>query len=78
MTPKKYFIVWNSGRSEGFITDCQHDAQSCKTGKPHRQLGYMSQSAVGEAFHEAYEDDGLRVQEIEICPPRKSRKKVDQ
>lgn len=63
---KKYFIVWNAGKSEGFITDMEADAKSTKSGRPHRELGYSSQSTAGAAFHEAYEDDKLTIQEVEL------------
>lgn len=51
---KTYWICWNADRTEGFITDEEADAKSCKSGKPHRKLGYPSQSTAGEAFHECY------------------------
>ena len=59
---KKYWIVWNENRSEGFITDDKMDADSAAT--------YGGTSTVGLAFWESYGDDEglseLEVEEIEI------------
>lgn len=65
--PKRYFIVWNTDRSEGFVTDDHADAVSATTGSSNYTLGYPSQSTAGAAFHETYEDDSpLELQEVEI------------
>lgn len=61
-----YFIVWNEGRSEGFITNDKVDAKGTVSGKPTRHRGYVSCSTAGSAFHEAYDDDKLTIQEIEL------------
>jgi hypothetical protein len=69
---RRYFIVWNSDRSEGFVTDEKADAESAVSGRSNRKLGYYSQSTAGAAFHEAYEDDRLVMEEVSIVP-RKAR-----
>lgn len=63
--PKKYFIVWNSTKTEGFITDDPGDAVAAATGFS----GTGITSTVGDAFYEAYGDDGeaeLSMQEVEL------------
>ncbi len=61
-----FFIVWNEARNEGFITDDAADAQSAVTGRPNYDLGYPSSSTVGSAFREAYEDDTLSIEQVEL------------
>lgn len=65
---KEYFILWNVDKSEGFITDNAADIKSARTGKPHRELGYSSQSSLGAEFYELYgEEGGLpRTQKINL------------
>jgi len=58
---KQYFIVWNDGRSEGFVTDDEADAAACLWG------GSRSGSTAGIAFAEAYEDDE-RILENHVLP----------
>lgn len=63
---KKYFIVWNENRSEGYITDDPEDADYTATGFS----SSFGQSTLGVAFRESYaedeESDEFEVQEIEI------------
>ena len=63
---KKYFIVWNDTRSEGFITDDEDDANYTATGISNS----FGVTTVGSAFRETYADDKdgveLEVEEIEI------------
>lgn len=63
---KKYFIVWNATRSEGFITDDEDDAHYTSTGISNS----FGITTVGEAFRESYADDEdgeeLEVQEVEL------------
>lgn len=61
---KKYYIVWNEGKNEGFITDDKDDAMQCKKGR-----FSAIRSTVGEAFAETYEDDARTMQEIELPDP---------
>lgn len=62
---KKFYIVWNQARNEGFITDEMEDAEFVATGD---QSGFGVPTA-GEAFREAYADgpdDDLYIQEVMI------------
>lgn len=63
---KKYFIVWNDTRSEGFITQDQDDAEYTATGIS-TSFGVTT---VGDSFRETYadgeEDAEFDIQEIEI------------
>lgn len=65
----KYFIVWNSTRTEGFITDDKRDADAAMSGRPYLDNGLIVQSATGEEFHERYAEDGLHLQELDIEAP---------
>lgn len=65
----RFFIVWNSTRTEGFITDDKRDADAAFTGAPYRAEGFLVQSTIGAEFHEHYAEDGLHLQEIEIEIP---------
>ncbi len=58
MTTKKFYIVWNEARNEGFITDDEFDASLCARGE------IRSGSTVGIAFSEAYDDDERVLQEV--------------
>lgn len=62
----KFYIVWNGARNEAFVTNDENDANSVVTGHPHYSLGWPTESTVGAAFRESYEDDNLTVEEIEI------------
>lgn len=62
----RFYIVWNEARNEAFLTDDYSDANSVVTGVPHYDHSYPSQSTIGEAFHEAYGDEGLSVEEIDL------------
>ena len=58
-----YFIVWNEGRTEGFITDSLGDAKQTQSGRFRNPY-----TSAGEAFHECYSDDDLGLQSVEIEP----------
>jgi hypothetical protein len=62
----KFYIVWNGARNEGFVTEDESDAIAAVTGRPHYDLGMPTQSTIGEAFHEAYGDDPVTLEEITI------------
>lgn len=61
---RKFWIVWNEAKNEGFITDDEDDAIACEA----RAAGLRQAitSTVGEAFAEAYEDDELSIEEVEL------------
>lgn len=63
---EQFYIVWNGARNEGFVTESEADAYAAKTGQPHYELGFPSQSSIGEAFGEAYGDDPVTIEEITI------------
>lgn len=65
----QYYIVWNAGKTEGFVTDDEADARSTLTGRPNYTLGYPSTSTAGAAFRETYEDDDLTLEEVRIVVP---------
>ena len=58
---KTYYIVWNEGKSEGFVTDDVEDAKQVKSKRFRNPY-----TTAGAAFKECYEDDKLSLQEIEI------------
>lgn len=58
-----FYIVWNEGRSEGFITDDLADANMVRSGKFRGAY-----TTAGSMFHEAYEDEDLGLQSVEIDP----------
>ena len=65
MTKKKFYIVWNLNKNEGFITDSKEDAAFTADGISPR----FGNPVVGESFRDCYiddADDGLPMQEIEI------------
>lgn len=66
----QFYIVWNGARTEGFVTDDESDAIAAVTGQPHYDLGMPSQSTIGEAFHEAYGDDPVTLEEITLIVDR--------
>lgn len=49
MAEKKFYIVWNAARNEGFITDDRLDAQDA-----HKRKKDFSGSTLGNAFVESY------------------------
>lgn len=65
MAKKKFYIVWNPKKNEGFITDDKEDADFTADGIS-RSFGNPT---VGEAFRDCYcedSDDVLPMQEIEL------------
>lgn len=66
MMGKKYYIVWNAAKNEGFITDDEGDAVYTATGVS----GLFGVPPIGDAFRESYADDEdgeeLELQEIEL------------
>ena len=64
---KKFWIVWNAGCSEGFITDCKADAQSAISGEQNDALGFLSISVLGEEFFNQYGSEQCSVQEVELA-----------
>jgi hypothetical protein len=64
---KTAYIVWNAGRSEGFVTEEYDDAWQASTGHFN-----AIRSTLGEAFHEAYPDEiedsgeAREIEEIEV------------
>lgn len=61
MEKKKYYIVWNGPKSEGFITDDKQDAKRAKSGK----TGTIN-SSLGSFFYDCYDHQKITIQEIEI------------
>lgn len=65
MAKKRYHIVWNQRKTEGFITNDATDARAVSDGS-----WSGVNSTVGEAFREAYADDDngeeLPMQEVVI------------
>lgn len=56
------YIVWNTKRNEGFVSDSQEDAETAATG---RANGFYSTLAM--EFYEAYGvSDGLVVEKVYI------------
>lgn len=55
---KTFYVVWNADRSEGFLTDDAFDAEQVLNGE--------CNSVAGHAFWEAYGDDDLHHQVLEI------------
>ena len=65
MAKKKFYIVWNPKKNEGFITDDEDDARFTADGISPR----FGNPTVGEALRECYcedDGDGLPMQEIEL------------
>lgn len=70
---QSYFIVWNAGRTEGFVTDDEDDATEASSGRQ----GNVT-STLGEAFFEAYGGSGpLSVQALNLTPPTPDAPKGD-
>lgn len=61
----KFYIVWNEGRNEAFITDDEGDAKVAATGCTRPLISY---STAAMAFHEAYSQDVLKVETIDLDP----------
>lgn len=53
MAKKKYYVVWNAAKTEGFITDDKADALFTAEGIPMN----FGNPTVGESFRECYADD---------------------
>jgi hypothetical protein len=66
----KYFIAWNSDKTEGFISIDKAAQNTAMTNKADRSRGYPSRSTVGAAFFEAYEDEKKYRQTVEIETPK--------
>lgn len=58
---KKYYIVWNAPKSEGFITNDYADALTAATGE---STGF--DSALALEFFESYGETEHAIQEIEL------------
>lgn len=58
----EFFVVWNSARNEGFITSDKRDAEWVASGRNRP----FTTPTVGEAFREAYAEDGICPAEV-IC-----------
>lgn len=58
---RKFYIVWNEAKNEGFITDDRDDALACHAGKQR-----LISSSMGDAFAEIYDDDDLSLEEVEL------------
>lgn len=54
---KRYFIVWNGDRSEGFITDCHGAALNAHHFIQDYWEGAPGVSTIGLAFAETYRDE---------------------
>lgn len=64
MSKKKFYIVWNPAKNEGFITDDRKDALFASEG-----ISRHGNPTLGEALRECYaedDDEALPMQEIEI------------
>lgn len=60
----KAYIVWNAGRTEGVVfTGEEGRDDALQTVR--KEFGAVS-SSIGEAFAEAYDDDELTLQEIDL------------
>lgn len=58
----KVYIVWNSPRNEGFITDDLVDAEYCSTGETNR----FATSTLADSFREIYGDGPFYIEEVEV------------
>lgn len=63
---REFFVVWCPARNEGFVTSNKRDAEWVASGRNRP----FATPTVGEAFREAYADDGICPVEV-ICLPRK-------
>lgn len=59
----RFYIVWNEGRTEGFVTDSAEDAKQVRNG---RFRG--AYTTAGAAFSEAYDGEDLDLQNVDIEP----------
>lgn len=57
MTERKYFIVWNADRSEGFITDNHSAALNAHYASQAYWEGSPGTSTLGLSFAELYRED---------------------
>ncbi len=61
-----FFIVWNEDKTEGYITNCEYDANYAGTGLSYGE----GQSSYAFAFRQVVEDieygSDLEVQKIQI------------
>lgn len=65
---KKYYIVWNDDKSEGFVTDNEVEAHNVSTGDDW-WTGTPGSSALGEYFRDCYYDEGdddFEIEEVEL------------
>ncbi len=62
----KYFIVWNDGGTEGFITTDKAAVKTAIKNTPDRSRGYPSRSSLAAAFYETYGDEKLSTQTVDI------------
>jgi len=60
---RRFYIVWNEGRTEGFITDDADDAKQALRGRFRNPS-----SALGNAFFDCYSDDDIGLQALDIEP----------
>lgn len=54
---RKYYIVWNGDKSEGFITDSYGAALNADQAVTHHNEGFIGNSTLGLSFVEIYRDD---------------------
>lgn len=59
---RKFYIVWNEARNEGYVTDDYSDALYTQTGD--QQTFYTP--SLGDAMRECYDDEDLVLEEIEL------------
>lgn len=68
MNIRKYYIVWNANRTEGFITDdyqlAYETRKSSDTNCYHIEEGVQCETAV--AFCNEWSDDDCTIQEVEF------------
>lgn len=62
----EYYIVWNEGCTEGFITNDKLAVKTATKNIADRSRGYPSRSCLAMAFFETYGDDKVSTQKVEI------------
>lgn len=62
----EYYIVWNEGCTEGFVTKDKAAVKTATNNTPDRSRGYPSRSTLASAFFETYGDDKVSTQKVEI------------
>lgn len=65
----KAWIVWNESRTEGVIFTDEDDATITSKGTDalyHRGMNGFATPALGEAFAGMYDEDNLKLEEIEV------------